>query len=99
MNTGWIVLIEGIAIFALLIGFGVWQLRSLKKMEREDKAKAEAAGEGGESAFTRARAPKVDANAGSPAEASSAHASVADASSADASSADASSADPGHPER
>ena len=45
MNSGWIVLIEGIAIFALLIGFGVWQLRSLKKMEREDKAKAE--GEGG----------------------------------------------------
>ena len=41
MNTGWIVLIEGIAIFALLIGFGIWQLRSLKKMEREDKAKAE----------------------------------------------------------
>jgi cytochrome oxidase assembly protein ShyY1 len=56
MNTGWIVLIEGIAIFGLLIGFGVWQLRSLKKMEREDKAKAEGSDEGAaESAFTRAR--------------------------------------------
>jgi cytochrome oxidase assembly protein ShyY1 len=53
MNTGWIVLIEGIAIFGLLIGFGIWQLRSLKKMEREDKAKAE--GETAESAFTRSR--------------------------------------------
>jgi hypothetical protein len=51
MDTGWIVLVEGIAIFGLLIGFGVWQLRSLKKMEREDKAK----GEGGESAFLRRR--------------------------------------------
>ncbi|MDZ7712703.1 MAG: hypothetical protein U5L06_06155 [Rhodovibrio sp.] len=66
MNTGWIVLIEGIAIFALLIGFGVWQLRSLKKMEREDKAKAE--GETGESAFTRARTREADANAGSAAD-------------------------------
>jgi cytochrome oxidase assembly protein ShyY1 len=55
MNTGWIVLIEGIAIFGLLIGFGIWQLRSLKKMEREDKAKAEAEGQTGESAFTRSR--------------------------------------------
>ena len=55
MNTGWIVLIEGIAIFALLIGFGVWQLRSLKKMEREDKAKAETDEQAGESAFTRSR--------------------------------------------
>ena len=65
MNTGWIVLIEGIAIFALLIGFGVWQLRSLKKMEREDKAKAGADGETGESAFIRARTRETDANAGS----------------------------------
>ena len=59
MNSGWIVLIEGMAIFALLIGFGVWQLRSLKKMEREDKAKAEAEGQGEgqthESAFMRPR--------------------------------------------
>ena len=55
MSTGWIVLIEGIAIFGLLIGFGIWQLRSLKKMEREDKAKAEAEGDTAESAFTRSR--------------------------------------------
>ena len=60
MNSGWIVLIEGIAIFSLVIGFGVWQLRSLKKMEREDKAKAEAGGDSAESAFTRARTREAD---------------------------------------
>lgn len=91
MDTGWIVLIEGIAIFGLLIGFGIWQLRSLKKMEREDKAKAEAMGDGAEgqaaeSAFTRARTREADA-------------STAHGSSADGSSADSSSANPGHPER
>ena len=68
MNSGWIVLIEGIAIFALLIGFGVWQLRSLKKMEREDKAKAEGEAEAPESAFTRARTRDGDADAGSAAD-------------------------------
>jgi cytochrome oxidase assembly protein ShyY1 len=62
MNTGWIVLIEGIAIFGLLIGFGIWQLRSLKKMEREDKAKAEAEGDTAESAFTRSRSSDADAD-------------------------------------
>ncbi|MBK1669771.1 hypothetical protein CKO28_17170 [Rhodovibrio sodomensis] len=64
MNTGWIVLIEGIAIFGLLIGFGIWQLRSLKKMEREDKANAEAEGRTGESAFTRSRAAEPQAPGG-----------------------------------
>ena len=68
MNSGWIVLIEGIAIFALLIGFGVWQLRSLKKMEREDKAKAEGEAGAPESAFTRARTRDGDADAGSAAD-------------------------------
>ena len=86
MNSGWIVLVEGIAIFALLIGFGVWQLRSLKKMEREDKAKAE--GEGGsegevtQSAFMRPRNTQSRT-----------------APSSSAQTADADSPDAGHPER
>jgi cytochrome oxidase assembly protein ShyY1 len=66
MDTGWIVLVEGIAIFGLLIGFGVWQLRSLKKMEREDKAQAEAEGKTGESAFTRPRSSGSASDAGHP---------------------------------
>ena len=90
MNTGWIVLIEGIAIFGLLIGFGIWQLRSLKKMEREDKAKAEAEDETAESAFTRSREPREE---------SGADASNAPRSAAPGSSAHASNALTGHPER
>jgi hypothetical protein len=53
MDAGWLVLFEGILVFGLLLGFVVWQLHSLKKMEREDKAKAD--GRTGESAFTRPR--------------------------------------------
>ncbi|MBK1696356.1 MULTISPECIES: hypothetical protein [Alphaproteobacteria] len=64
MDGGWIVLLEGMTVFGLLIGFGIWQLRSLKKMEREDKAKAAAEGREGESAFIRSREPRSGADTG-----------------------------------
>jgi hypothetical protein len=36
MSTGWLVLAEGILVFGGLLAFTIWQLRSLKRMEREN---------------------------------------------------------------
>lgn len=38
MSAGWLVLAEGIMVFGGLIAFCVWQLRQLKRLEREDGA-------------------------------------------------------------
>jgi lysylphosphatidylglycerol synthetase-like protein (DUF2156 family) len=53
MESGVLVAIEGAAIFALVLGFGVWQLWSLKRDNARAKADEEAR-----------RAAEADRNAG-----------------------------------
>ena len=40
MNNNWLIVVEIVMTFVVVVGFCVWQLRSLKKL-REDRARRE----------------------------------------------------------